>query len=239
MAKQGSRLTRSLERQSKKQLYIFVAATIIILTTLGVFSTKILDAIGSVMISDEDRNSSTQEQTVAPVTPPHFDEIPSATQTNTIKITGSVSREDGTVEIFVNNRKVSTKKIESNRKFEITGIKISEGENAVKGRYILGDRKSEFTRDYIVHFTKEAPKIDGVSPSDGAEFKRGDQEIVVRGTTEPLNTVTVNDFIAIVNQQGEFSYFLRLNEGDNTIRIKAVSPTGQETVKELKVTYHP
>ncbi len=239
MAKQGSRLTRTLEHKSKKQFYIFVTATILILSVLGVFSTKILDAIGSLMISHDENTETLQEELIKAITPPHFSNIPKATETGTITISGTVSEENGTLEIFVNNKKNVTQKIAKGTSFNITGIKLQEGENFIKGRYLLKDRESEFTKDYLVHYTKDAPQIDEVSPSDGTEFKRGDQEIEVKGKTEPQNTVTVNDFRAIVDESGRFSYFLRLNEGSNTLRIKAVSPTGKETTKEITVTYHP
>lgn len=239
MAKKGSRLTRTLERQSKKQLFIFIFASILIITVLGFFSTTIIDTIGNLMIADDSERDIANEHTVQPVTPPHFDNLPQATDSDSLNITGNVSRENGTVEIFVNNRKASSQEVKSGTEFEFRGIKLNEGENTVKGRYILNDRASEFTKIYVIHYTKEPPKLDEVSPSDGEEFKRGDQEIEVKGKTEPNNTVTVNDFRAIVNTQGEFSYFFKLNEGSNTIRIKATSPTGKETVKELKVSYHP
>lgn len=238
MAKKGSRLTRTLEHQSKKQLYIFIAATILILTTLGIFSTKILDIIGSFMISDQD-NSANQEETIKAITPPHFANIPKATETGVITISGNVSEVNGTIEIFVNNRKAVTQTIEEKTSFTIQNISLNEGENIIKGRYVFTDRKSAFTKDYIVHYTTEAPKIEDISPNDGSEFKRGDQEIEVKGKTDPQNTVTVNDFRAIVGTNGDFSYFLRLNEGDNTIKVTATSPTGKETVKEITVSYRP
>lgn len=238
MAKKGSRLTRTLEHQSKKQLYIFIAATILILTTLAIFSTQILDIIGSFMINDQD-DSAKQEETIKAITPPHFADIPKATETGVISISGNVSEKDGTIEIFVNNRKAITQDIKGRTSFDIQNISLNEGENVIKGRYVFTDRKSAFTKDYIVHYTTEAPKIEDVSPNDGAEFKRGDQEIEVKGKTDPQNTVTVNDFRAVVGTTGDFSYFLRLSEGDNTIRITATSPTGKETVKEIKVSYRP
>lgn len=238
MAKQGSRLTRTLEHQSKKQFYIFVAATILVLSILGIFSTKILDAIGSFMING-DQDEATQEESIEAIAAPHFTNIPKATENGIITISGNVSDDNGTLEIFVNNRKSVTQEIENKTSFELKGIKLNEGENFVKGRYTLNDRKSEFTKEYRVNYAKEAPKLDEISPGDGTEFKRGDQEIEVRGKTEPQNTVMVNDFRAIVDENGRFSYFLRLNDGENTIKIKSVSPTGKETVKEIKVKYQP
>ncbi len=239
MSTNASRLSRSVEHQSKKQLYIFFLGSIIVIILFAVFSTWILDFIGTHMIRDESENESTSNRQLEVVAPPIFSSIPRASSTGTITLSGNVVSPNGTVEILVNNKKAATQKIESDTTFTIKNIKLSEGENTIKGQYTVGERTSEFTKDYIVLFSKEPPKIEIEHPGEGTEFKRGDQDIDVRGKTDVHNTVTVNGFRAVVDEDGTFSYLLKLNEGENTIIIKAVNPANAETEKSVKVTYRP
>lgn len=118
-------------------------------------------------------------------------------------------------------------------------LPTTTGQNTIKARALVGDRKSDFSKDYLVLYSKEPPKIEEVSPGDGTEFKRGDQDIRVSGKTDPFASVTVNDFVAIVDENGNFSYFLKLNEGENKIIIKAKNKAGKESTKELTVRFSP
>lgn len=238
-SKQGSRLSRTLEQQSKKQLYIFLFSSLVLIAASIFFGPRILDFIGTYMIGSGSDQQATDENKIEFVAPPQFSSIPRASETNVISLSGTTTSSNATVEIFVNNRKEASVEVSKNNTFEFKNIKLQEGQNILKGRTIVGDRKSDYTKDYIVIFSKEPPKIEEVSPGDGSEFKRGDQEIRVQGKTEPQNTVTVNNFRAIVDENGNFSYYLRLNEGENKISIKAVNVAGKETVKEITVRFSP
>lgn len=238
-SKQGSRLSRTLEQQSKKQLYIFVLSSLVLIVACILLGPRILDFIGTYMIDSGSGQQNTEEDTIEFVAPPIFTTIPRASETNTFSIIGTTTSKNATVEIFVNNRKEATVQVTDNNTFKADSISLKEGQNTVKGRTIVGERKSEYTKDYIVLYSKEPPKIEELSPGDGSEFKRGDQEIRVQGKTEPQNTVTVNNFRAVVDENGFFSYYLKLNEGENKISIKAVNVAGKETTKEITVRFSP
>ena len=104
---------------------------------------------------------------------------------------------------------------------------------------IKNNKGSEFSQDYKISYLKGEPKLEIGFPSDGASFTKADQEINVSGTTDPDNTVKVNDFIAIVDTNGNFSYFLKLKEGENKIKIVATNPAGKTSEKEITVSYSP
>jgi len=238
-SKQGSRLSRTLEQQSKKQLYIFLISSFLLVIVLIITGPRLLDLIGTYMIGDGSDTDSENKESIEFVAPPSFTSLPKASDTGIITISGSTLSGNSSVEIFVNNRKEATIKVAKDNTFKAEKITLKEGQNTIKGKTVIGDRESEFTKDYVVIYSKEPPKIEEVSPGDGTEFKRGDQEIRVQGKTDPNNTVTVNDFKAVVDESGIFSYYLRLNEGDNKIVIKAVDSAGKETTKELTVRFSP
>jgi hypothetical protein len=238
-SKQGTRLSRTVENQSKKQLFVFLFATVVLLSTSIFFGPRILDFIGTYMISSQTDESSEDKDTIQFTTPPHFISLPEASDTETITIKGSTDTKDVIVDLYVNNKKVDSQKVSTANTFEFTNIKLQEGQNTIKAQSIVGDRESRFTKEHIIIYSKEPPKIDELAPGDGSEFKRGDQEIRVSGKTDQFNTVTVNDFTAIVDSDGYFSYYLRLNEGENKIIIKAKNQAGKETVKEITVRFSP
>ncbi len=238
MKQQGSRLSRTLEHQSKKQLYIFLGGFVLIILFLALFGFQILDYIGTFMIPDQNSETNS-EQVITAVTPPTLTSLPNATNNEVISVKGAVIDGNGTVELFVNGRKEGTQKITKDTTFEFKNVRLKEGENTIKARYAIDSRTSDFTKDYIVTLMKEPPILEELSPQEGTEFKRGDQRIEVTGKTNPQNTVTVNGFRAVVDEDGAFSYFLTLIEGDNTIQVIATNPPGAQTTKEIKVAYHP
>ena len=63
------------------------------------------------------------------------------------------------------------------------------------------------------------------------------QNISVSGATDPGDSVSVNDRLAIVDKDGNFSYSLDLNSGDNKIKVVSSDPAGNQTTKELTVKY--
>jgi hypothetical protein len=98
---------------------------------------------------------------------------------------------------------------------------------------------SGFSESRSISYLKSLPKLEISTPADGASFSKADSEINVSGNTDAENTVRVNDFIAIVDGAGNFSYLLKLSEGDNKIKITATNPAGSNTSKELTVSYSP
>lgn len=238
MAKQGTRLSRTVEKQSKKQLYIFLAGTILIIALLVAVGPRLIELIGNLTVNNTPVDIN-QEDSIEVVQPPQFESLPNATDKGNITIKGTVVGQNGKVQLYVNNKLFDEQTVHDSLSFSFSSVKLKEGDNTIKARYLLSDRKSDFTKDYIVTYSKEPPKIENVSPGDGTEFKRGDQEIEITGTTDAKNSVTVNGSRAIVDENGKFSYFLKLNEGDNTIHIVAANPAGVETSKDIKVSYHP
>lgn len=64
-----------------------------------------------------------------------------------------------------------------------------------------------------------------------------EEQILITGRTDPDNTVSVNGDLTQLNLQGEFSYRLRLNEGENKIVIEATSRLGKKTRQTKTVFY--
>lgn len=236
---QSSRLTRTSKEKTKRQIIFFAVAILVLLFVLSQFGGLILTSISSFtsrfstnkpVVAVEDKNT---------LESPFIEDIPEATNSAEIHISGSASYSDATVELFINGTRYDTSPLSSDQKFSFDDVPLRNGGNIIKARVKKGNALSDFTREYTVILNKDDVKLDVSSPSDGATFTRGDQTITVQGTTNPNGTVTVNGFRAIVDETGNFSYYLNLAEGENTITIEAQSESGKTANKSLKVTFKP
>src|SRR3989344_4721039 len=234
-----SRFSRNLEQQSKKQLIISIVSILIILFLILKYGIYAIEGIGNLTLGfKSEKQDSTIEKVIEVIPPPTINEIPKAINTNTLDISGKAFIEKGVIELFLNDKSYHEKKISAGG-FSFSKIALSEGENVIKVKQIIGDKESEFSKEYKIVYEKEPPKIENITPVNDANFNKGDQEIEVSGKTDPNNQVTVNGYRATIDGEGNFSYYLRLNDGDNALTIEATSLTGLKTKEEKKVKYNP
>jgi len=234
-----SRLNRNAEKQSKKQFLLFGIGTIIIIFLLVQFSGSILGLFGNIVfgIRGDEKLASDNKQIDEILIAPTLDNIPNATSSAQIDISGTSSHEDGRIFLYVNGKETDSSSMGSNQKFTFRNVSLRNGENIIKAYYSIDDKKSEFSQEYAVIRSSEKPELELSSPSDGSTFKKADKKINVSGKTDPNSAVTVNGFRAVVNSEGEFSYFLELNVGDNKIIIESTNEAGIKESKEITVKY--
>lgn len=233
-----SRLSRKLERQTRNTFLLSVfgiAAILVVLIKFGVpFLTNFsLFISGSDYKNEQIDNKNKKVFIQAPI----LDPLESATNSAKITIKGIASTEQ-TIDLYINNEIVDKTKTKKNNSFVFEDITLASGENVIKAQATTKEsKKSEFSNEIIVVYKKEAPKLSVDSPNQDQSFSKDDNPIKVSGKTNPGTRVIVNDFWAIVDEQGNFSYNLRLQNGDNTIKIVATDEAGNKTEMERKVKY--
>lgn len=232
-----SRLSKSFQKKSRNTLILSVLAIAAILFLLFRYGLPLIsDAsflFGRVTSTSESSEEEVKEEAFVPV--PNLDSIPKATSGEFVRI-GGTSLEGLTVAIYLNGKKVDDVIAGTNGDFE-TKVTLSDGENIIKAKAIKGNSESDFSENITISLIKEGPEISIDTPSDGAEIK-GQNPVEVKGKSDPADTnISVNDFQAIVNSSGEWSYFLTLKDGDNEIKVIATDPAGNETEKIIHVKY--
>lgn len=82
------------------------------------------------------------------------------------------------------------------------------------------------------------PALTVSEPTD--EMTTENEKIWVRGTTLPEAQVEINEHLITVSEDGDFEYEITLNEGINTITIKALKNSNNvlETIETRKVIYN-
>ncbi len=160
-----------------------------------------------------------------------------ATNSAQIKVSGSAPK-DTTVMLYVNDIKEEEIPVDEDNNFTFDEVKIDEGENTIKTK-AKDDNKNVSVYSPVIKITylNKPPSLEINEPTDGKSFEKDDSPIQVKGKTDPKVKVTVNDFWAIVDGAGNFSYTLPLQGGENRIKVVATDEAGNKTEKEIKVSY--
>lgn len=234
-----SRLNRTTTEKTKKQIITQVATIIIVLILLIQLGPMALNTVGGVISSFQGGSKDLISDDESTLEAPFIESIPDATNSAQIIISGSSPYADAEIELFVNDAEYETIPLDEDQTFTFKDVTLKEGDNYIKARVKKAENTSFFTREHLVIYSKGDPKLEVGSPSENQEFTKGDQTINVTGKTDPDNRVTVNGFRAIVDGDGNFSYYLKLNDGENPLKIEATSPGGKTISKEMKVVYRP
>ena len=234
-----SRLSKSFQKKSRNTLIISILAIVGIIFLLFRYGLPFIsDAsfiFGRATSTDEVKEQSLEEdQTFVPI--PNIDSLPKATNESEITLTGT-SLPGLKIDIFLNGAKVKTALVNSNGDFDAT-LDLTEGENIIKTKAIKNNINSDFSNSTIVIFKKKEPELSIDSPSDGAEIS-GQNPIEVKGKTDPGSSVIVNDFQAITNSNGDWSYLLTLRQGDNEIKVSTIDSASNKAEKVIRVKYSP
>lgn len=236
----GSRLLRRSEKQNRKQLRASLIGIVVVIFIAINFGPFLISGLGGLIDTLTGKSKQvTSLRSDADLQPPQLDPLPQGTTEELITVTGRAFYADGKVELFLNNSSYEVVRLNNSQDFEIEDVKLEQGENVFKVRMIINNNKSDFSQEYKISYIKDEPRLEISFPDDGASFSKADQEINIRGTTDPENTVKVNDFIAIVDTEGNFSNIFKLKEGENKIKVVVTNLAGRNTEKEITVSYSP
>ena len=213
-----------------------IIGSLAILVFLGLFGVKIL--IGFSVLVDKLRGGSpaTQQANTVILQPPVLDPLPIATNSATLILTGK-STPKLTLIIYLNDTEGKKLTVPDDGNFKISDLSFKEGDNSVSAK--VTDNKggvSELSNVVTSTYSKNKPKLDVTSPGDNADL-HGDPTTQITGTTDPDNTITINDRLAVVKSDGSFTYTIQLSNGDNTFKIIATDAAGNQTTVERHVTY--
>jgi len=234
-----SRLRKRLEKKTKKTIFFSILGILLTLFILVKFGIPLLANLALTMSDLKSSNETVKKDDAAFVAPPVLDTMTDATNSAQIKIKG-LAMKNQKINLYINDKLVDKVSTENNGSFEFEDVILEDGENKIQAKAITDSKKeSEFSNLVNVIFKKDAPKLSIDNPSDNQSFSKDDKMVNVSGKTDPGVKVTVNDFWAIVDDSGNFSYRMTLNDGENSLKIAAVDQAGNKTEAEKKVTYSP
>ena len=174
---------------------------------------------------------------VPPITP-YLNPVPEATKDNSINISGKA--ESG-VKVILNIDGVKSQETTTDSEGEFSFANIAVGLAQQELSVIAEDQAGNKSKDsvhYRIIKDITEPEFTIKTPAkNGETYKSTGRSYRVTGTTEPGITITINDQTAQVLPNGEFSVTIRLEEGDNNLKIKAVDKAGNEKEEEINVKF--
>jgi len=224
---------RKRKRRSLSRLYFLMALVFALAMFKWGFSglIKVISETGGGDTKIIDLND-----VVAPQTPV-ISALPEATNSAQIKIEGYTEAE---VEVgyLVNNRKVISEQADE-KGFYKAILDLEDGENLIQvtARDQAGNESISKLVKVIYDF--EAPEIKVAFPTERQEFFGVQkQNIAVYGEVSEADAdLRINNTFVSLDSNGLFDQQVRLNEGENEIKLVATDLAGNQAEETIKVSY--
>ena len=231
-----SRLSRRIEQKTKKNLLLSILGIILVTLLVFKFGIPLLINLSLFLSGSKGDQEQLESKDSSFIAPPILNSFPQATSSANIIISG-ISSKNQTIKLYINDSFINETKTKEDGIFSFEE-KIEPGESTIKARAVAGDKESEFSKSIAISLKSAPPSLKVSSPSDGQSFK--DQNTAdIQGTTDSDVKITVNGFWAITDSNGNFSYKLPLQNGENKIKVIATDIAGNKSEKEIRVTYAP
>lgn len=230
-----SRLRRYEDRIFKKRLLWALGGSIGLIIFIFIFGLKLLVSF-SLLVDNLRGASPKEQQSQSLILPPILNPLPEATNSATVAITGKTDPGMKIV-LYIDEEESTTLPVESDGTFVLTK-KLTEGEHTVSAKAKNDkDQVSDLSNVLTVTIKRSKPELTITNPQDNARIVGENNTLMVKGKTSSDNTVTVNDRLAVVSNDGSFSYTYSLSEGDNMLHILATDPAGNEETVDRRVIY--
>ncbi len=232
-----SRFKEHLQKEASRNVIFAILGIILVVALLIIFGTNILVSFSLLVgkISGTDDPPAETQQNVTYIAPPTLDPTAEATSSAAVVITG-YGKPDQRIDLYRNGKMISKTTVKSNNTFRFTNVTLVEGVNSLKARAVTDDnQRSNYSNEIRISLLNKSPELSVDFPQDGQVFKKDQSPIKISGKTDPGVKITVNDFRAIVDSSGNYSYLYNLKDGDNNLKIAATDNAGNQTTKEINI----
>ena len=224
------------EKRNLRRAILLIVISIALLTVLAIFGLPLTAKFATFVSDFKNGNKVIQTVDTTPPGPPNLADLPQATNQQSLQISGT-SEPLATVLLSLNGTITSTL-ADKDGNF-VFSVNLTKGDNTISAQVKdQAGNVGQSSATYTVTFDNEIPKLDISSPQDGASFYGSKQQTVtITGSTKPGASVTVNDRLVRLNDDGTFSYQFNLNTGDNTLNFSVVDRAGNKTNKSITLHY--
>ncbi len=229
-----SRLSEVEEKKSVKSAIIFGSLTILVIILVIFFGLQIFSRFVGLFNKPAGNTQTKQNILVSPA----LASLPQYTNKQAI-IVKATATPNSDIKIFFNNSSDVTVS-DTNGDFALN-ISLSKGTNTIFAKVIdKTGNSSESSNVFTVNYTTQVPNLTINVPQNNQNFYGSTQKSLdVQGSTDPSNTLTINDHVAVLDGAGKFSYVIDLQSGDNNLKIISTDLAGNKKEIDLKVTFAP
>lgn len=230
-----SRLKQHVKKQTIRNVLLSIGGLTLLGGIIAVFGTQLLINYSLLLGNSQENKVVTDVNSPSYIAPPVLDPIENATKSATVTITGYTANANQTVNFYVNGKAAGSTKTKHNKSFS-KKITLKSGENEIKAKTITPSKKqSDYSNTIKISYATKAPELEITSPQDGQTFKKDASPIRISGKSDDGVRVTVNDFWAISEDDGTFSYSYILKDGENKLKIVATDEADNKTEKEITI----
>lgn len=232
-----SRLARKESRRLMRQAVLMLVIAVVIVVAGAFWGIPAMVRLAGVLGEINSANEPVEvNQVVAPYAPRLV--VPyEATSSSSIAISGFAPAETS-VTLSNNGESVATTTTNQQGEFTFSQVLLSRGENQLVAIAAANNVQSPPSPVYSIVFDNTPPQITIDSPTDGsALYGITSQNITIRGQVDKPSQVYINDRFTVLSADLVFSQQFRLNNGENTIVVRAVDSAGNISQNEIKVSF--
>lgn len=238
---QSRRSVKRIARRSRRNFLItLIIIAVLVYSTVTWVLPSFINSVGFVknVIKPSQRTLSQSSENTA-LAPPVLNIPYEATNTAQIDIKG-FGTPNSKIKLFIDDDPKQTINVSSDGSFDFEKVLLNLGTNNIYGKTI-NERGSESlpSKEVKLIYINEKPSLNINEPEDGKKIQGGDKKVKVSGKTDPGVQVFVSGNQVIVDRDGNFSIDLSLDEGDNTISIKAVDAASNSIEIQRRINYTP
>lgn len=227
---------RSLQKKTKKQTFLYLFLTLVVVGIFAILGVKVLVNIINV-ISDVKKSDTplVSDDNIPPMVP-YLNLIPEHTNSYALEIKGN-AEPSSIVVLNLNSKETDT--VAGNTGSFLFKTSLKEGVNDfyLYSKDASGN-VSQNTKTYMVNFDKISPVLDITSPQNNSNITGSKNKITeIKGVSEKEATVTINGRFVFTSDDGTFIYKYDLSNGENKLTIKSKDSAGNETSKEFILFY--
>lgn len=232
-----SRLERKSDEQITKKTVILGIFTILLFIGVVVFGLPLLVRFSIFLGNAKSQKDSLTKENVLPPLPPRLVLPFEATNSSKINVSG-FAEANVDVELTKNNMSVGKTKVSETGDFVFKVIELTDGDNVFSATAMTDEGgSSESSKSETVTYDTTTPSLEMTNPSEESlSVDVADFDIV--GKSEKGVSVMVNNRVAMVDDQGNFKIKLQLNGGKNDIVVLVRDAAGNETKKNITITYN-
>jgi len=235
-----SRLARKEERRNLRKAFLFSALSIGLLLVLIFLGIPALIKAAVFFNDIRSTNTPVEQMDTVPPSAPRLNILPEYTKESSLPLSG-FAEPGSTVEIFLNGSPLGTIVTTQEGNFVFDKVNLATDKNEIHAVATddAGNKSQPSPKNTII-FDNIPPKLEVSDPQDGVTINgERKRKIKVFGQTEEDATITINERMIILGQNGIFSSDFTLADGENSIKIIAMDQAGNQTEKELKVIFVP
>lgn len=157
----------------------------------------------------------------------------SFTNVENVIVTGTAAPTT-TVEIYNNGEEVSSAETTDEGTFSAE-LTLQDGANTLTAKAVTDQGSTDESAPVTVTLDQTKPRVSVTSPANESRTNR--EAVTVTGTVNEANLdwIKVNGQEAQVDEEGNYSHRMLLNEGENVIKVVALDKAGNRHAKTVKV----